>query len=99
VRGRRVAWLALPLMLAFTAGDLRDQRAELARRADVSRGIEALAPALRACRPVRTGRDQRTVVARVARESIPDAAARPRPGDATVRLLPSGRWVLKCSRP
>jgi hypothetical protein len=90
------AVLLVAAVLAFTAGDLRDALSDLAHRERVRVALdEAVAGAGARCRPLRTGPDERTLVARVLGQSIPGSVARPAGGDGTLRL--SGeRWTLRC---
>jgi len=103
--GGRRAWGAVALVVAsalvLTAGDLRMQRTDLAARADLRRGLDAVVAraggreALRACGPIRTGTNQRAIVARLLRQSIPDSVGRQRTDDPVLSLDErSGRWTF-----
>jgi hypothetical protein len=95
-RGR--AWAVGALLagtLAWTAGDLSDRVADLGRRDRIRASLEAAGE--RDCL-VRTGPDQRSAVARAFGESIPEAAAHPRAGDAVARLTAETWRISSCGR-
>jgi hypothetical protein len=85
-------WLAVVMVamfVAFNVDDLRDVRDDLAHRARVLEALEATDVPAR-CRPVRSGADERTIVARVLDQPIPQH-------DAVGTLVLSGeRWTLRC---
>ena len=91
--GRRHPAAAAALVLAaaaFSVGDLRDQRTDLAHRARLRSALERTLDARR-CPAVRGPADQRSLVAELTSESIPRAAARP----ANLTLT-GERWTLRC---
>jgi hypothetical protein len=89
----RRAWVALPLVALVAAlqlGDLDDQRADLARRADLREQLEALVPRAEQCGRVSTDRTTTTTVAW--HLDLPIAGlTRPAPSD--LRIV-DGRWRL-----
>jgi len=103
---RHVA-IGLVLVAAVAAlqlGPLGDQRAELARRADLRESLHRLIDEaggphrLRACGPIHTDRATSTTVAWHLDVPIAGLASTPQPGDTV--LLANGRWRLRsaCGR-
>lgn len=95
-----VALVAVVALAVAGGSELRSQARTASDRADGRQQLrDAIAAAggreqLRRCGPVRSGPGPRTLVAELLRESVPDAAVRPRPGDAAARIDAAGRWTV-----
>lgn len=95
-----IALVVIAALAVAGASELRDQARMARDRADGRQQLrDAIAAAggherLRRCGPVRSGPGPRTLVAELLHESVPQAAVRPRPGDATARVDAAGRWTV-----
>jgi hypothetical protein len=97
-----VAGVVVVALAALGAGGVRDQVAGVRDRAAVRRALFAAVDAgggadrVRSGGPVRSADGGlRALVAEALHESVPDATARARPGDAVARPRPGGGWTLR----